>query len=465
MVYPAPPAAQYAAPPRVAVAFDSPLPLLIAGLGLAACSGVLIASGRPIAIALLVGIVPAALALWDLRAAVCLWIPLTFLDRISIGPNLITLLLTLAWLAVVAMQAGRIAELARRNLAVVVAFGLLLGWVTLSVTWARHPDEAAADLWLWFVSAAIFALVATMAATRHHLSIACAAYVAGALLSLCVGAGTIGTGVSAIDEGRFGGSLGDPNELAAALLPALALALALAAGPLRKWPPACFGAAVLLVCGLALTGSRGAMLAALVAIAAAIGIIKGRRIEIALLTALALFSAAAVVAARSPDTFDHLREFDAGGTGRADLWRVAWRIGSDEPLLGIGINNYRSEAVNYVLEPGRLEAAEFVAEDPHYPHNIYLQQFAETGLPGVGLLLALTLGSLVATATAIGRFERAGDRPMRNLTRGILIAQVAALSASFFLSNVHDKRLWVVLALGAAALGTAPRAGRTDVAI
>jgi hypothetical protein len=46
---------------------------------------------------------------------------------------------------------------------------------------------------------------------------------------------------------------------------------------------------------------------------------------------------------------------------------------------------------------------------------------------------------------------------MATLARTVVVAQVAMLAASFFISNGHDRRTWVLLALGPALVATATR--------
>ncbi len=48
-------------------------------------------------------------------------------------------------------------------------------------------------------------------------------------------------------------------------------------------------------------------------------------------------------------------------------------------------------------------------------------------------------------------------KTLATLTAASLLALVGALSASFFLSNVNDRRLWVLLALGVVLRAVAER--------
>jgi O-antigen ligase len=144
--------------------------------------------------------------------------------------------------------------------------------------------------------------------------------------------------------------------------------------------------------------------------------------------------------------------FDAGGTGRTELWRVATSMWEDHPIAGVGIRGYEHESAAYVLKVGKLSFVENIAERPVVTHNVYLQQLAETGVVGLALLLVLFGACLVASQGAARRFHAAGDRKMAALARATTVAIIGTLTASFFISNATDKRLWIVLALGPALL-------------
>ena len=100
--------------------------------------------------------------------------------------------------------------------------------------------------------------------------------------------------------------------------------------------------------------------------------------------------------------------------------------------------------------------AQLVLDQPHVAHNTYLQMFAETGIVGLALLIGVILAALRATWAATRTFERLGDLRFAALTRTLLIAQVAVLIASVFLSNAKvSQRTWILLGLGPAALAIA----------
>jgi putative inorganic carbon (HCO3(-)) transporter len=143
-----------------------------------------------------------------------------------------------------------------------------------------------------------------------------------------------------------------------------------------------------------------------------------------------------------------LTEIGSGGSGRADLWTVGWRMTADHPGLGVGVANFKLRAREYTREPGELTHVNYISEVARQVHNLYLQLTTETGLPGLLLFLAFVGACLRCTWRAAQRFRSSGQHRMDTCARLVLIAQVSMLAADVFLSAIVDKRLWIILALG-----------------
>ncbi len=69
--------------------------------------------------------------------------------------------------------------------------------------------------------------------------------------------------------------------------------------------------------------------------------------------------------------------FAGGGTNRYDFWTVAWAAFKDNPVQGLGSENFQEE----YLENG------VSGEQPRFPHSLELGVLSQTGLPGALLLL------------------------------------------------------------------------------
>ncbi|MBX9812686.1 MAG: Wzy polymerase domain-containing protein [Burkholderiales bacterium] len=81
---------------------------------------------------------------------------------------------------------------------------------------------------------------------------------------------------------------------------------------------------------------------------------------------------------------ERLIELASGASDRLQLWREAWLMFLQSPLLGVGYGQF---AWQHFLLAGTIEGASLTGHTNH-AHNIFLQFLAETGLPGAVTLLA-----------------------------------------------------------------------------
>jgi hypothetical protein len=109
--------------------------------------------------------------------------------------------------------------------------------------------------------------------------------------------------------------------------------------------------------------------------------------------------------AKPADASANLNErlFNFSGNGRGQLWKAAWQDYEDHPWLGSGAGSYEQEW--YLRRTLDLDVRD--------AHNLYVEQLAEVGPVGLGLLalaLALPLGAAARarrarlTGTALGAY-------------------------------------------------------------
>jgi O-antigen ligase len=175
------------------------------------------------------------------------------------------------------------------------------------------------------------------------------------------------------------------------------------------------------------TGSRGGLLATIVgllAMAEARGVFRRRGILPAVLVVGLIIGgisvtrywdrAVAVFQARVVEMAFEKRD-DAG---RAILYRQAWRLGTAAPFFGSGLGGFH-------------------ARNPigDYPHNMFLEAFAEGGLVGVVLLTMVVVGGGRQLA------------PYRHTDLGTVTwaAFITLAVASQFSGDLYDARLLFVL--------------------
>jgi len=435
--------------------------LLTAGLGAAVLLGA-VSAVQPIAVvALLVGGAYFAIAFGNVPLAIILWMPAVFVEGIPAG-NLAAkaggLVLLIAWLpAALARTDARpswYTPVVRRT---AEACLLLVTWLTLSLLWASDPGAVTGDAWHWIAVALIFALVASCAPTSALVRAMLLAFVAGAVISVV--SGGLGGGFNTNDtaaelasapDARLGGAIGDPNFLAAGLVPAIAICAGLSVVSRSALLRLGLGVAgLVLTAGVVASESRGGAIALLVGVPVAFACFRGRRAQVSVV-ALGVIAAAAVWFSFSPGAWDRVSHFNNGGNGRTDLWTVAWRIFEDHPIAGVGLDNFASVSKDYVREPGNLTHVQLLADQPHVVHNTYLQLLAEGGIVGLALFAAFVFLCLRSMWRAGRIFAARGDPAHEALAQAVLVGTVTMLVAATFISAGVDKRLWVLLAFGPA---------------
>lgn len=410
-------------------------------------------------LSLLVAFCYVPLVLLSLPLGIALWIPFVFLLELALPLPVGAAagsLIVLAWLGTL-----RAREISARpsiggNGHLFALLGVLLVWLTLTGAWAGDLGLFGSEILAWYLAALVFLIVTTTISSPRHVRLIAGAFVAGALLSVAFGLAEPEPPPLAIapEEGRFYGASGDPNYSAAGYLSGIILAAGLLGGTRR--PELRFllaGAMAVLAVGLAATQSRGALLGAAAATVAALALYKGRRGQVLALVGVAL-SIAALIFSLSPAGWERVTRVQSDEL-RSELWLVAWRMAKDYPLTGVGLDNFTAEAGGYVQEPGALKYVELIADRPHVVHNSLLQLLADTGVIGLLLYACFVLGCLRAALLAAKRFEAQAQDALAGLARATAVAIIAMISVSLFLSNVSDRRTWLLLALGPTLLSIA----------
>jgi O-antigen ligase len=434
-------------------------PLVVAGF--AALFGLLAGIAPEIAIAAAIAIGLLLVISADLAVGVALFTGLSFFETIGgLGGTSVTklvgLLLALAWLGTVATQPDAKRDFLRVHPRISAALLLFLAWNGLSFAWSEHPAAALDALSRFGLNAILFFIVFTAIRTERDVLRVFWAFIAGASLATVIavlsGAGPTPYGQAA----RISSSSDNANELAAVLVAGAALATGLALVSRRS--PAlrigAFGAASICLAGIVLTVSRSGLIALFVASIAAV-VFAGRwRPRVLALSGLVIGSAVIYFAFFAPATArERVTTSEEGGHGREDIWKIGWRMVEAHPITGIGAGNFANTTVHYLLvQPGLVRRADFIIDTPKVAHNAYLQAWAETGVIGLGLFLAVIIGLLACSLKAIWAFERDGNLLMEVLARAQLIATIGLLSSLFFSSDEYNKQLWLLLAMGPAML-------------
>lgn len=287
---------------------------------------------------------------------------------------------------------------------------LLLGAVAIGLAGAEDPYPIARVLVLWTLYYFVYLQVQTLDARDMRLVV----------IALAGGVAVLG-GMGALDyirsgdQGLFAGgeqtgaraasAFADPNYYASLLVLGLLPALGLVVADARRyWYVAV--ACTVTVTGLALSLSRGALLAAfgggllLLAWRRARWVAVGTVVVISALT----FAGANPVANSQHFNVVEKRLSTLSGPGveersrRPEIWRVARQVAVEHPFFGVGINQFEFEARRRGLfeNGGPLENA----------HSIPFSLMAETGFVGLAAFLFFLAQLAGRTVQALRTFDR-----------------------------------------------------------
>lgn len=447
----------------------SPGLVKLAAPGLAFLIGMSLALGVAKGAALLGAMLFLPLALLNLPLAIFLCVPIVFLAQANLlgpTPTLALGVLGLALLGTLARRDSVTVELMREHLGTLAVAALLGTWITLSIGWAANPSFATQELATSLLPMALLGILICALHSERHAQLLAGAFVVGSVAAVLLGlvddsatAATSALDTATDKEQRLSGAAGDPNFLAAGIVPAVLLGTALFS---RRRPfvnAALIGALGLLVVGFGSTESRGGLIASAVALLATLIFYRGRRVFVVTVLAF-LVALAALFFTANPHAWERITSFDSAGSGRTDIWRVGWRMSGEHPLIGVGLNNFSVESGRFVRRPGALTRVDQIVDKPLVAHNTYLQFLSETGVVGLALYLAVVIACLGAAWRAAVRFDAAANWKMGLLSRATVVAGIAFLTADFFLSGGADLRLWILLALGPVLLSASKRQSR-----
>jgi len=273
-----------------------------------------------------------------------------------------------------------------------------------------YPGEGAQQVTLWLALTAVFWLSSAVEPLRLERAVF-ASLAAMALIALYQAASWWTLNRLALDlPPRLGGTLWNPNNLAAVMLAAMALAV-----KSRRWLWVLMFLSVLVLTGS--VASMGAALAGATALALfslrPISLRRGALLAIALSALLLAPLVVVQIARRTHNALDQ----------RLDLWRVAMLTFFEWPVSGIGPEGY---AKAYTAL-GRLPHSAAY----HHAHSVYLQVAAENGIVG---LAALALILVIAVLRLKALFER-GEAHNAAVGTAFLVAMA--------LQGVLDYVYWV----------------------
>jgi len=439
-------------------------------LAAALATGLLAGVEPIIALGAVLGVAFAFAVFADFAAGFAVLALLSFLEVLPTSGGLSLdkaagLLLAVAWLARFSTKQSERDFFAEFPL-LTWAGAAFLAWAVLSLLWVTDSGAGISAIARYVPDMLLLPIACMAIRTRRDLIIVLTAIVIGAVIAAAFGIlePPDATGLSEIAE-RATGTIGDPNELAAALLLGLGVGAGLALSRGQSLALRLGGAMAIPICamGIFLSLSRGGLIALGILLVA--GPVLGGRWRGVLACFLVLIAVAGVLyftQVASLPARERVTTAD-GGSGRSDLWTIGLRMVKAHPLEGVGVGNFQILSPDYVLQPGVLKRTDLIfASVPKITHNTYLEVTTEMGIPGLLLFMLIVMGSLSCALQAARLWSTSGDVGMEALARGALLALIGMLVADFFISQTYDKLLWIMLAIGPAMLALARREAQSS---
>lgn len=370
---------------------------------------------------------------------------------------------------------ARARELPRLALAgLLAAYSLAL----LAATLVASDRDLADERVLESVKAlAIFALVAVLAATpRRLVQGAWTVVAAGALLG---GLGTyqVLTGDFShqfwgfarvkdahiwgdVFEKRIAGPLGDPNFFAQILVVLVPVGLTLAAESkgLRGRLLA-LAATGLILAGAVLTYSRGGAVAlgCVILLTLVSRRVRPRQVALGVLAVVLVLVATPPEFLRRLGTIgeilpggEEVLDPDSSFQERKLYALTAWAMFLDHPVLGVGPGNYTVHYDRYADVVGFSARDYETPGEVHYPHNLYLEIAAESGLVGLALFAAAAAAAFAGLRRSRAVLRARGDTVSADLAKAFEAALVGYLVSSVFLHGHFLRYLWLLFGFAAA---------------
>lgn len=331
---------------------------------------------------------------------------------------------------------------------------LLLLAIVPGIAVASDSFSVLKTLVTWTAFFLVYQMVVDMArpetVRRFLLVLAIAGGVVGLIAAIGSGGEQELIGAGDVAEGRAVGSFDHPNTLATFLALTLPGALALGLKGPTALRPIAVGAFALCTAGLALSLSRGGLLAAAGALAVMLVWRPARRLVLVAAVVVAGFAVTGASPFGDVSQVDTLERrvasvsYAAEGTDpRFTLWERLPEIVADHFVVGVGANGFSAVAPRYGL--AGLNGTSSTYE---HAHNIAFTFLAELGVFGLGALVWIV-------AVLVVRLPRA-CRGAAGLDRGLVCAIGAALFAVALQGMVdYTLRSNVIVALIFALAGCA----------
>jgi len=257
-------------------------------------------------------------------------------------------------------------------------------------------------------------------------------------------------GIGMVEETRvtigrdIGSMLGDPNDLALALMFPLAFAVSNATTPNLSVPSRLLGAIVciILMAAVIATQSRGGLLGSLTVFGIfAIKLIRSKVLLISLsgIAAIGLYFVAGISDRASGGAAE--AGIDASAMGRLYAWEAAFKMATVNPLTGVGLNNFYS---NYFFYSPHWDGLN------HAVHSTWFGVLAETGFLGLVVFICLIVTLIRTAKQTLNNIENCSIAPDPNLVssaNAVFAGLLGTIVSGTFLTQGFNWPIYILSAL------------------
>lgn len=250
---------------------------------------------------------------------------------------------------------------------------------------------------------------------------------------------------SRVTVGRdIGSVLGDPNDLALVLMFPLAFATGLLTTPRVPWylRLLCLISMGVLMMAVIATQSRGGLLGSLAVFGIfAIKLIRSKALLLCIggIAALLLYSVAGISDRSSGGAAE--AGVDASAMGRLYAWEAAFKMSLDNPLTGVGLNNFY---YNYFYYSSHWDGLN------HAVHSTWFGVLAETGMLGLIIFIGF-ITSLILTArktlSQIALKPQAYDCYLIAMANAVYAGLMGTIVSATFLTQGFTWPIYILAAL------------------
>jgi O-antigen ligase len=265
-------------------------------------------------------------------------------------------------------------------------------------------------------------------------------------------------GFTLSSEGRSAGGTGNSNYFAAIQVITFPAILVLAANEARRWWRLFLIVALLVNIGSIIsTVSRGGTLS-LVVVVALILLLPARslfrsRAQKVLAVGMVLLAGTVFIYRYSADVVPRLTSVFGGsqateaGSGRLEIWPVAWNEFKAHPVTGIGFGAFVNVSIDKILGTPASQDFELPQTKPKEVHSAYLGSLTELGIPGLFLFLGLLASTIRALRRSAKRAREVGERYLSSVANALTLSLAGWAVGSIFASSETARPRWIVVGI------------------